>query len=143
MYNNILKLKGGAGIPVRLMEELRKQQIEALQAVYEYNQRIIPALEEIVFELRGAQKEDTKDYLNHILKGVNWIIQVVNGTRDLINEKEEVINKEQMNDIIVDLNGVLKEENFIQAADIIEKGILPFVSNVTKAAKDITGIEMN
>lgn len=125
------------------MEELRKQQIEALQAVYEYNQRMVPALEEIVLELRGAQKEDTKDYLNHILKGVNWIIQVVNGTRDIINEKEELINKEQMNDIILDLNGVLKEDNFIQVADVIEKGILPFVNIVTNAAKDITGIEAN
>lgn len=125
------------------MEDLRKQQIEALQAVYEYNQRMIPALEGIVLELRGAQKEDTKDYLNHILKGVNWIIQVVNGTKELINEKDEIFNKEQMNDVILDLNSTLKEDNYIQIADIIEKGILPFINNITNAAKDITGIEAN
>jgi hypothetical protein len=125
------------------MENLREQQLDALKAMFDYNQKLIPALEEVIIELRGAQKEDTKEYLNYILKGVNWVIQVVNGTKDLINEKEKVVEKEKMNDIIVHLNNSIKEENNMETANIIETGILPFINIISKFAKEITQVEVN
>jgi hypothetical protein len=125
------------------MENTRQQQEEALKVMFDYNKKLIPALEEVVVELRGAQKEDTKEYLNYILKGVNWVIQVVNGTKDLLNQQEEVINKEQMNSIIIDLNDYIKEENNIKLAEVIESGVLPFMHTVTNSAKNIVEIEEN
>lgn len=117
------------------MENLKEQQIEALKAIIEYNKKLVPALEEITKELKGEQKEDTKDYLNHILKGVNWVIEVVNGTQSLIGNEKEVIEKEEVNHIIVNLNQAIKEENNIEIASIIEVGILPFIVKISESAE--------
>jgi hypothetical protein len=125
------------------MENNREQQEEALKAVFDYNKKLIPALEELVIELRGAHKEDTQEYLNYILKGVNWVIQVVNGTKDLINKEEQIVNKEQINDIIIGLNNSIKEENNMKIAEEIEKGILPFIYLISNSAKEIAEIEEN
>lgn len=116
------------------MENLKEQQVEALKAIIDYNKKLVPALEEISKELRGEQKEDTKEYLNYILKGVNWVIEVVNGTQSLISNEKEVIEKEEVNHIIVNLNQAIKEENNIEIASIIEGGILPFIAKITKVA---------
>lgn len=137
-------MKEGVRYNVRSnMEEIREQQIEALHAAYDYNKKLSKALTEIVLELRGAEKEDTKEYLDKIMEGTNWIIQVVNGTLSLINEKEERISKEEINDIIIKLNAAFSDNNYSEIAEVIEKGILPFINNVSAIAKDIVGIEEN
>lgn len=131
------------GAWIRMMENIREDQVEALHAVYDYNKKLSKALTEIVLELRGAKKEDTKEYLDYIMKGVNWVIQIVNGTLELINEKEEKINKETVNDIILNINDAFKEENYIEIADVIESGIIPFIGNITEISREIVGIEEN
>lgn len=75
------------------MDNIQNEQIEALNAVIEYNKKLIPALNEVMIELNGELKEDTFSYLDYILKGVNWVIQVMNGTRSLFEEKGFVIDK--------------------------------------------------
>ena len=107
------------------MENLKVEQIEALKAVIDYNKKLVPALEEINKELRGE----------HILKGVNWVIQVVNGTKDLMQVEVEIIEKDSMNQIIENLNKAMEEENNVEVASIIESGILPFIAKVTEKAK--------
>lgn len=122
---------------------VQEMQIEALTEVFEYNKKLINALSSVTVELRGAQQEDTKEYLDYILKGLNWVIQVVNGTMTMINKDEEKINKENVNDIVLKLNAAIKDENNMEIANIIETGILPFVSRVSECARDIVGIQEN
>lgn len=124
------------------MDDLRKQQMEALEAVYDYNKKIIPALQTVIEELRGAEKEDTKDYLDYVLKGINWVIQVTNGTMKLINEEEVKIDKEETNQIILDLNDAIRSKNNLDIAMILERGIVPFINKLSECAKEyVTVIE--
>jgi len=123
------------------MENLKEQQVEALEAMIEYNKKLIPALQEVVIELNDAQQEDTKQYLDYILKGVNWVIQIVNGTKDLLNTKSEIVVKEEVNQIIDDLNKAVKEGDNSKTATIIEDGIMPFILKISEAAKDAVAIE--
>ena len=44
------------------MEDNRKEQVEALEALKDYNPKICKALAEIVPELKGEKKEDTQEY---------------------------------------------------------------------------------
>lgn len=125
------------------MENQREQQIEALKAGYEYTKRLQNGIESVIVELREERKEDTKEFLDQIMKGINWIIQVVNGTASLINEKEKRINKDEMNEVIVSLNSALKMEEDLQIAKILQEGIMPFLNSFLICAKEITGIEEN
>lgn len=104
-----------------------KEEIEALKALKDYNVKIVKALKEIMPELKGDKKEDTDEYLQHILRGINWEIEVINGTRHYINREEELISKEKVNQIILDLNETIQKKQDMDMADIMKNRLLPFL----------------
>lgn len=109
----------------------KKEQLEALNAVIEYNEKLIPAIKEVILELDGEQKEDTYSYLDYILKGVNWVIQVVNGTRSLLNENGINIDKDEMNQMIASLNNAVKEKDGAAIVHCLKEGIIPFCNQLS------------
>ncbi len=112
------------------MDHVKKEQIEALNAVVAYNEKLIPAIKEVILELDGEQKEDTFSYLDYILKGVNWVIQVVNGTRSLLEENGITIDKDKMNQTITSLNQSVKEKDCVTIANCLKEGVLPFCNQL-------------
>ena len=58
------------------MEDLREQQKEALLTARDYIGKLLDAVDVVGVELSGEEQEDTKEYLDTILKGVNWTIEV-------------------------------------------------------------------
>lgn len=121
------------------MENEFKEEIEALETLKEYNVKVIKALNEIIPELKGEKKEDTDEYLQHIFKGINWEIQVLNGTMKYLNRKEELISKEKVNNTIVKLNDAMNAEDTREVAEVVEMELLPFLSglneNIEKAGR--------
>lgn len=120
-----------------IMEDIRKQQLEALEVGAEYIQKLIPAVKEILPELRGEEKEDTMDYLNQIIDGINFVIEIANATMPLINEKEEILNKDGIEEKVQLLNGALQARDNAKTAQALEEGILPFADIFYQVAKII------
>lgn len=112
------------------MEDNRKEQVEALEALKDYNPKICKALKEIIPELKGDKKEDTQEYLDHIFRGVNWELQVINGTMQLLNEKEEQVKKESLNEIISNINDAYTSKKEEQLVQVIESQLLPFIEKL-------------
>lgn len=113
------------------MENQFKEEIEALETLKGYNVKVVKALKEIIPELKGEKKEDTEEYLKHILNGINWEIQVINGTMSYINRDGEVISKDKVNQIIVDLNDAIQKKQDMEIAGIMESQMLPFLVSLT------------
>lgn len=113
------------------MEDNRREQIEALETLKGYNPRVCKALKEIIPELRGEEKEDTKEYLDHILKGVNWELQVINGTMELLNEKEEQVSKADLNETVVHINEAYTSGDNAKLAQVMEEELLPFAEKLS------------
>lgn len=109
------------------MEEQKKQQLEALTLGSEYIAKLIPAMKEIIPELRGAEMPDTEDYLNQQLDGLNYVIDIINITIPFLNEKEEVLNKDAMEEKVQNLNRALGNNSHVMIADAFEAGILPML----------------
>lgn len=109
------------------MEDIRVQQIEALEVGMEYVKKLIPATKEILPELRGEEKEDTMDFLHQIIDGINFVIEIVNVTMSLINEKEEILNKEGIEEKVQFLNAGLQAHDNAKTAQALEEGMLPFM----------------
>lgn len=116
----------------RKMENEFKEEIEAVEALKEYNVKVVKALKEIIPELKGEKKEDTDEYLKHIFKGINWEIQVINGTMEYLNREKEVISKESTNNIIVKLNDAVNAKNDLLIGEILETELLPFLENLNE-----------
>lgn len=114
------------------MENEFKEEIEALETLKEYNVKVVKALKEIIPELKGEKKVDTDEYLQHILKGINWEIQVINGTMKYLNREEEVISKEGTNEIILRLNDAINAKDEEKVAQILEAELLPFLEKLNE-----------
>lgn len=112
------------------MEDVREEQIEALKVLNEYNQKLLNGIHTVLGELRGNRKQDTDEFLDQIIKGINWEIEVLNGTLALLNEKEELLNKMFVNDSIVRFSDIYKERKDYAIADAFESEILPLLEKI-------------
>lgn len=111
-------------------KEYQIQQMEALEELYQYNQKLIPAVESMIAELREGRREDTKELLSIIINGINWTIQVLNHTMDIINDNGESLDKERMNASIQELGSGLQAQDDLKIADNLEKGIIPLLQTI-------------
>ncbi|MDE5781965.1 MAG: molecular chaperone [Lachnospiraceae bacterium] len=109
------------------MEDIRQQQIEAIEELKNYNKRLVKAVREIIIELKGEDRPDTEDFLKQIVEGINWEIQVVNGTLDYINEDEILLDKEQFNQAVLNHNEAINTKDDTKLAESFEVNILPYL----------------
>ena len=79
------------------MEDNREEQKEALQVLVEFNVRLVKNMKIVVKELSGKRLDDTDNFLKGIIDAMNWEIQVVNGTLDLLNEGKVRLDKDAFN----------------------------------------------
>ncbi|MGN0513859.1 MAG: molecular chaperone [Lachnospiraceae bacterium] len=121
------------------MDEIRKQQAEAVQVALDYSPKLINGINIIVSELKGERLPDTDEYLNEIINGLNWLLEVVNGTIDLLNEKQIIIEKQKVNGVIVELSNALKAKNDTLVADLLNTGIKSFVESFIEAGTAVVG----
>lgn len=120
----------------KIMEDNRKEQIEALDTLTEFNDRLVNNMQIIAKELSGNRLEDTDKFLKSILDAINWEIQVVNGTMEVLNEGKERVNKETFNDAVVALNDAVKENDDAKMAEAFT-AIIPVFENLGKSAKEV------
>lgn len=112
------------------MIENRNEQIEAVEALKEYNVKLLKALKEITDELKGARKEDTDDYVDHIFRGINWELQVINGTLELLNEKKNQVSKAELNAMVEEINIAYKAKDGEKLALILDEQTIPFFGDL-------------
>ena len=71
-------------------------QHDVLKQLISYSENLIPALQGLIKEMRTDRKEDTGEYLNEVITGINWEIEVYNQCSDIINERSSYIDKKTM-----------------------------------------------
>ena len=118
------------------MENNREEQMEALNVLVDFNERLVKNMTIIVKELSGERLDDTDKFLKSIVDAINWEIQVMNGTMELLNENKERINKEDFNSVIVSLSDAIAEKNDQKMAEEFEKAIGIF-EQLGKAAEEV------
>ena len=110
------------------MEDMREQQKEALLTARDYIGKLLDAVDVVGVELSGEEQEDTKEYLDTILKGVNWTIEVLNRTIDYVNENEELIQKESVNDRMLHFSSVYESSNRQALNEALQSDVKTYLS---------------
>lgn len=136
--NYIYCKKGIEKIRVNKMEDNRKEQMEALEVLTDFNGRLVKNMTIIVKELSGERLDDTDKFLKSIVDAINWEIQVVNGTIELLNDGKERINKEEFNRAIVSLNDAISANEDAKMAEEFKK-VIPVFEQLGEAAKEVIG----
>lgn len=118
------------------MEDIRTEQREALEVLVEFNEKLVHNMKLIVKELSGERLEDTDKFLKGIVDAINWEIQVVNGTIELLNEGKERVNKDEFNNSIVALSEAIAAKDDSKMAKEFEN-VIPVFEQLGNAAKEV------
>ena len=118
-----------------IMEDKRAEQAEALEVLTEFNERLVHNMEIIVKEFSGERLEDTDKFLKGIVDAINWEIQVVNGTMDLLNEGEERLDKDNFNQSVLALSEAIASKDDAKMAKEFTN-IIPVFKQLGEAAKE-------
>lgn len=123
-------------VMVRVMEDNRKEQMEALEVLAEFNVRLVKNFNIVIKELSGARLEDTDNFIKGIIDAMNWEIQVMNGTMDLLNEGRERIDKNTFNEKIVDVSKAVNGKDDTKLAEAF-KAVLPCFEELGRAVEEV------
>lgn len=116
-------------------EDNRREEKEALKVLTEYSPKLLKSMRNVMEELHGNRQPDTDEYLLSIIKGMNWEIQVLNGTMDYLNETEQLIDKQAANNLFVNFSKIYQEKDDAKLAEAFEKEMIPFFEKLEEAAK--------
>lgn len=117
------------------MAQREDLQRDVLKEMISYSDNLIPAVQQIIQEIRGEEKEDTREFLNEVITGINWEIEVYNQCASLINEKSNFIDKKMMIAAVKNLGESIGNGEDGQIAECLEQDFLPFLNKLALAAK--------
>ncbi len=119
------------------MEEREILQKDILQELITYSDSLIPALQQVIKELKdqGEEKDDTEDFLSEVINGINWEIEVYNQCASLIDSSCNYIDKKVMIASVKSLGMALNSGDVWQISDCLEYDFLPFLNKLDLAAK--------
>ncbi len=117
-------------------------QHDILKQLISYSENLIPALQDLIKELRTDERDDTSDYLNEVITGINWEIEVYNQCADIINERSSYIDKKTMITAVKNLGSTLGSGDYRLVADCLEEDFIPFLNKLALVAKMIVGDSM-
>lgn len=118
------------------MEDNRTEQKEALETLAEFNERLLKNMGIVIKELSGERLDDTDKFLDSIISAINWEIEVMNGTMELLNEGSDRINKQRFNEKIIELGAGVKEKEDAKIAKALGE-LIPEFENLGSAAKEV------
>lgn len=118
------------------MEDKRTEQLEALETLAEFNERVVKNIPILVKELSGERLDDTDKFQESIVNAINWEIEVLNGTLDVLNEDVERVAKAEVNEKIVALSEALKAGDDVKLAEAFG-GLLPVLTKLNSALKEV------
>lgn len=121
---------------VTIMEGNRREQIEALEVLLDFNARLLKNIPILVKELTGERLDDTDNFIRGIIEAMNWEIQVMNGTMDLLNEGEMRIDKDGFNEKIVALGKAYADKQDKELAEALE-AVLPYFERLGQAVAEV------
>lgn len=119
------------------MEDLRKEQLEALRVMLDYIPKLRKGMETVAKELNGARLADTNEYLKKVVDGLNWVIEVYNGTSSLLNEKGNNLDKDTVNKACIDFGEAYKAGNSAAQAELLTGSLAAFITDFESAANAV------
>ena len=116
------------------MENQRSEQIEALEVLMDFNDRLVHNVKILIKELSGNRLPDTNNLMKSILDAMNWEIEVMNGTMEVLTEGGRTIDKEGFNAKALELGDAVSSHNDARMAAAFGE-ILPYFEKLGEIAK--------
>ena len=120
------------------MDTLRAEKLEALEAARDYSERLKKGMQTVAEALRNNTRDaDIETLLKQCIDVLNWVIEIYNRTSDVLNEEGIQIQKEQINQSVMELSTALKEDDGAKIAYCFESGAIPFLEEICQSVVKI------
>lgn len=120
------------------MDTLRSDKLEALETARDYSERLKRGMQTVAEALRTNSRDaDLETLLKQCIDGLNWVIEIYNRTSDVLSEEGIQIQKEQINQSVMELSAALKEDDGAKIADCFEGGVISFLDELCRAVVQI------
>jgi hypothetical protein len=120
----------------RRMNDNRAEQMEALEVLDGFNKRLLQNMPILERELSGKRVDDTDKFLHSIVDAINWEVQVMSSTMDLLDSSTKKIDKDEFNKRITELGTALKHGEDKEIATALED-LEPQFELLGKAAEEV------
>lgn len=118
------------------MENITAEQLEALEAMVKFNDRLLKNLPTLISELSGNRQPDTDQYQKNIIDAINWEISVTNATLDVLNQDKIRIDKEDFNQKMLAFNATLFSKTDSEIASAL-KALVPYFEQLGAAIREV------
>ncbi|MDE5892425.1 MAG: molecular chaperone [Acetatifactor sp.] len=118
------------------METTVMEQMEALQTLAQFNDRLLKNLPTVISELTGDKKSDTDVYLKNIIDVIGWEISVINATSSLLETARTHMDKEHFNQSVLALNEALSSGADSKIAAALQE-LVPHFETLAAAAEEV------
>lgn len=118
------------------MENITAEQLEALETMAEFNDRLLKNLPTLISELSGNRQPDTDEYQKSILDAINWEISIINATLDVINQDKARLDKDDFNQKVLALNSAISSRTDSEIASALET-LVPCFEQLGIAVKEV------
>lgn len=108
------------------MENSRGEQVEALKVLEEFNGKLVGNMKSLVNELSGNRLGDTDKLLKTVIDSLNWEIQIVNSTMEVLNDGKTRVDKDSFNKTIGSLSEAISSGKDEKMAEQFKEAIKVF-----------------
>jgi hypothetical protein len=101
--------------------------LDIYQEFYNYNNKLIPALEQVVEHLQQQAEDQALSLFIHCLEGIQWSLDVMILSRPYHKNMSFDVDAQKVQDILASLNESLENQDYVLMADILEYELIPLL----------------
>jgi hypothetical protein len=101
--------------------------LDIYQEFYNYNNKLIPALEQVVEHLQQQAEDQALSLFIHCLEGIQWSLDVMILSRPYQKDMSFDLDTQKVQDILAGLNESLENQDYVLMADILEYELIPLL----------------
>jgi len=110
---------------------------ETINDLYDYIQKLVPAILKLSTKLRNVKDEDTLELLRLVVEGIEWSINAILLNIEYLKQNNIILDDEKIRDITKEFSEALTNKDLLLTADILEYEIADILTDTSGKIKSL------
>jgi hypothetical protein len=110
---------------------------ETIDSLYEYINRLIPAVLNLSTKLRNIKDEDTIELMKAAIEGIEWSFNAILLNMDFLRENNIVLDEGKIKTTLIEFSESLENKDLLLVSDILEYEIVEILNDVNRRVEPL------
>ncbi|MCT4566299.1 MAG: hypothetical protein N4A68_18550 [Maledivibacter sp.] len=110
---------------------------ETIDSLYEYTNRLIPAVLNLSTKLRNIKDEDTMELMKAAIEGIEWSFNAILLNMDFLRENNIVLDEGKIKTTLIEFSESLENKDLLLVSDILEYEIVEILNDVNRRVEPL------